>query len=211
VTCVHTVTNTGFSADTYIASTLSPLGWITSVEPSIVSLAPGSSGLVTITLAVPTSADAGLQHVLTVTARSTALPSVTASLTDTTTVLQVGGVSFSPSRSTPTVGGQLVQFQHTVLNTGNGLDTYTITATQSLNWGITIVPTTTNALPRGVYQTIQISIQVPPGATTVESNRIILRATSTFAPAIFEELVDIVGNPQYIDTRWHLIYLPAQR
>jgi uncharacterized membrane protein len=211
VTCVHTVTNTGFSSDTYLNTTLSQLGWSTAVAPALLFLEPGATGTVTITLAVPSSADAGLQHLLTFTARSTGLPSVSASLTDTTTVLQVGGVSFSPSRSTPTVGGQLVQFQHTVLNTGNGLDTYTITATQALNWGITIVPTTTNALPRGTYQTIQISIQVPPGATTVESNRITLRATSTFAPAIFEELVDIVGNTQYIDTRWHLIYLPAQR
>ena len=167
--------------------------------------------MVTITLAVPSSADAGLHHVLTINARSTALPSISQSLTDTTTVLQVGGVSFSPSRSTPTVGGQLVQFQHTVLNTGNGLDTYTITATQTLNWSITIVPTTTSTLSRGVYATVQVSIQVPAGATTVESNLIRLRATSKFAPAIFGDVEDTIGSPQNVGTRWYFIYMPNQR
>jgi hypothetical protein len=208
VTCVHTVTNTGFSSDTYLITTLSPLGWSTGVGPAILFLAPGATGTVTITLAVPSSADAGLQHVLTVKARSTALPSVSATLTDTTTVLQVADISFSPSRITPTVGGQLVQFEHTVLNTGNGLDTYTITATQALNWSVTVVPTTTNALPRGTYQTIQVSIQVPQGATTVVSNRIRLRATSKFTPAVFGQVEDIIGSPQFVDVRWQLIYLP---
>ena len=170
LTCVHTVTNTGFSADTSLITTLSPLGWSTAVAPALLFLAPGASGTVTITLNVPSSADAGLQHRLRFTARSTALPTVSQPLTDTTTVLQVAGISFSHGRITPTIGGQLVQFQHTVLNTGNGLDTYTITATQKLDWKITIVPTTTVALPRGTYQTIQVSIQVPPGATTVVSS-----------------------------------------
>jgi uncharacterized membrane protein len=211
LTCVHTVTNTGFSADTYLNSTLSPLGWSTAVAPAVLFLAAGASGTVTITLAVPSSADAGLQHTLTFNARSTALPSVSQSLTDTTTVLQVADLSFSPDRITPTVGGQLVQFEHTLLNTGNGLDTYTITATQVLNWNITVVPTTTNALPRGTYQTIQVSIQVPPGATTVESNRITLRATSTFAPAIYKEVNDVVGTPEFVGKRWRFMYLPAQR
>jgi uncharacterized membrane protein len=208
VTCVHTVTNTGFSPDTYLITTLSPLGWITAVAPAVLFLKAGATGTVTITLAVPTSADAGLQHALTITARSTGLPSVAQSLTDTTTVLQVAGVSFSPSRVTPTVGGQLVQFQHTVLNTGNGLDTYTITATQELNWSITLVPTTTNALPRGTYQTIQISIQVPSGATSAVSNRITLRATSRFTPAVFEELDDVIGSPGNGGVRLYFVYLP---
>ncbi len=210
VTCVHTIINTGFSADTYLVSVISPLGWSTSVAPAIVSLAAGSSSLVTITLAVPSSADAGLQHLLTVTPRSTALPSVSQTLTDTTTVLQVGGISFSPSRTAPTVGGQLLQFQHTLLNTGNGLDTYTITATQNLNWNITIVPTTTSALPRGTYQTIQVSIQVPPGATTVVTNRITLRATSKFTPAASEQLVDTIGTFNF-PGRVYFTYLPIQR
>jgi uncharacterized membrane protein len=208
VTCVHTVINTGFSTDTYIVSAVSPLGWSTSVAPAIVTLAPGSSSLVTITLAVPTSVDAKLQHHLIVTARSTALPSILQPLTDTTTIVQVADVSFSPSRITPTVGGQLVKFYHTVLNTGNGRDTYTITATQALNWSITIVPTTTNALPRGTYQTIEVSIQVPPGVTTVVSNRVTLRATSKVSPAIYGQLDDTIGSPQYVGIRWQFIHLP---
>jgi uncharacterized membrane protein len=210
VTCVHTITNTGFSSDSYLITTLSPLGWTTAVAPAVLFLNAGATGTVTVTLAVPTSADAGLQHVLTVNARSTGLPSLSKTLTDTTTVLQVGGVSFSPSRTAPTVGGQLIEFQHTVLNTGNGLDTYTITATQALNWSITIVPTTTNALPRGTYQTIQVLIQVPPGATAVETNQIRLRATSHFAPAIYDELVDTIGTSNFPTGRLYVVYLPAQ-
>jgi uncharacterized membrane protein len=211
VTCVHTVTNTGFSSDTYEISTISPLGWTTAVAPVILPLGPGASRTVTITLAVPSSAEAGLQHVLTFRARSTALPSLVQTLTDTTTVLQVAGVSFSPSRVTPTVGGQLVQFQHTVLNTGNGLDSYVISATQDLNWSVTIVPTTTSALPRGTYQTIQVSIQVPSGAASVVTNRITLRATSKLNPAVFEQLVDTIGIVGAPNARYRYVYLPVQR
>jgi CSLREA domain-containing protein len=210
LTCVHTVTNTGFSSDTYVITTLSPLGWSTAIAPAILFLTPGASQAVTITLAVPSTADAGLRHVLTFNARSTALLNVSQSVTDTTIVQQVAGVSFSPSRITPTIGGQLIQFQHDVLNTGNGLDSYTITATQTLNWNITIVPTTTNGLPRGTYQTIQVSIQVPPGAPTVVSNRITLRATSKLTPAVFGQLEDVIGSPQNVGQRWNVTYLPIQ-
>ncbi|HEU5102915.1 MAG TPA: NEW3 domain-containing protein, partial [Roseiflexaceae bacterium] len=211
LTCVHTIINTGFSPDTYLVSTLSPLGWSSAVAPALLFLAPGASGTVTITLTVPSSADAGLQHLLTVRARSTALPSVVQSLTDTTTILQLGGISFSPNRVAPTVGGQLLQFQHTLLNTGNGLDSYVITATQDLNWSITIVPTTTSALPRGTYQTVQVSVQVPSGATTVVTNRIRLRARSTFAPSLSEEVVDTVGVVGAPNFRYLYNYLPVQR
>jgi parallel beta-helix repeat protein len=210
LTCVHTIVNTGFSADTYLVSTLSPLGWSTAVAPALLFLAPGASGTVTITLTVPSSADAGLQHLLTVRARSTALPSIFQTLTDTTTILQLAGISFSPNRVAPTIGGQLLQFQHTLLNTGNGLDSYVITATQNLNWSITIVPTTTSALPRGTYQTIQVSVQVPSGATTVVTNRITLRARSTFAPSLSEEVVDMVGVVGAEGTRYLNTYLPVQ-
>lgn len=211
LTCVHTIVNTGFSPDTYRISTLSPLGWSTAVAPALLSLAPGASGTVTITLTVPSSADAGLQHLLTVRANSTALPSITQTLTDTTTILQLAGISFSPNRVAPTVGGQLLQFQHTLLNTGNGLDSYVITATQDLNWSITIVPTTTSALPRGTYQTVQVSVQVPSGATSVVTNRITLRARSTFAPALSEEVVDTVGIVGAPNVRYLNVYLPVQR
>jgi uncharacterized membrane protein len=211
LTCVHTVSNTGFSADTYLISTLSPLGWSTAVAPALLFLGAGASGTVTITLNVPSSAEAGLVHRLRFTARSTALPSVSQVLTDTTTVLQVAGVSFSPSRITPTIGGQLVEFQHTVLNTGNGLDTYTITATQTLDWKITIVPTTTVALARGTYQTIQVLVQVPAGASPIDHNEIILQATSKFAPAIFEKLEDRIGTFGDGPPRPLRVYLPVQR
>jgi parallel beta-helix repeat protein len=208
VTCVHTITNTGFSPDTYILSAVSPLGWGTSAAPAILFLAPGNSSLITVTLSVPTSAEAGLVHNLQFRAGSTALPSVFQLITDTTTVLQVAGVSFSPSRSAPAVGGQEVQFLHNVLNTGNGLDSYVITATQTLNWSITIVPTQTDTLPRGVYQPVQVKVQVPPGVTAASVNRITLRARSRFAPSVTDDLVDIIGSA---GAPGQVIYLPVIR
>ncbi|HJZ46419.1 MAG TPA: hypothetical protein VKE41_04610, partial [Roseiflexaceae bacterium] len=104
----------------------------------------------------------------------------------------------------------LLQFQHTLLNTGNGPDSYTISATQDLNWSITVVPTTTAVLSRGTYQTIQVSVQVPLGTTSLMTNRIILRATSKFAPGLSEEVVDIVGGVGEIPGRFHYRYMPIQ-
>jgi parallel beta-helix repeat protein len=209
VTCVHTITNAGSTPDNYVLTALSPLGWRTTISPPSVFLDPGASQTITVTLAVPTSADAGLQHVLQVKARSTAAPAFFSQLTDTTTVMQVGGVSFSPSRSAPLAGPQLLQFQHTVLNTGNGLDSYTITATQDLNWSITIVPTQTQALPRGTYQPILVQVQVPPGLLSVTVNRITLRATSTFTPTVYDELIDTVGTFGAPGVQYHSVFLPA--
>jgi uncharacterized membrane protein len=165
---------------------------------------------VTVTLTVPTSADAGLLHVLTVRVRSTALPSVFETLTDVTTILQVPGLSFSPNRVAPTIGGQLLQFQHTLLNTGNGVDSYVIDVTQDLNWNITILPSTTSALPRGTYQTIQVSVQVPPGTVSVVTNRIRLRARSTFAPSLSDEVVDTIGIFGAPGILYRYTYLPVQ-
>jgi CSLREA domain-containing protein len=203
----HLVTNTGLFSDTFAISGLSPLGWEISAAPPSVRLEPGATAPVTVTVLVPTSADAGIIHAAIITARSTSQPTIKDQATDTATVAQVAGVSISPSRVTQTVGGELIRFQHVVLNTGNGADSFVISATQDLNWTITVVPTSTLLLPRGVSFPVEVRIQVPEGTPAATTNRITVRAVSAFDPGVSDRLLDVVGSqlPQNQDRK---VYLP---
>jgi uncharacterized membrane protein len=201
------VTNTGLLSDTFLLSVLSPLGWDTEVAPPSVLLAPGASRQITVTVSIPTSAEAGLDHQGIVIARSTSQPSIMDQADIKATVLQVAGVSLSPSRVTATDPGKLIRFQHVLLNTGNGADRFLISATQEQNWTITIVPTQTVVLGRGVSYPVEIQVQVPPGTPVTTIDHITVRATSAFAPSVFDQLVDVIGAQFVQETNRH-IYLP---
>src|SRR5262249_5112544 len=93
----HTMTNTGLLTDTFTLSADSLLGWDVSVAPSSVTLLPGATARVTVTVLVPPGVDAGIEETTIVTARSITQPSKSYDqAADTSTVLQVAGVSISP-------------------------------------------------------------------------------------------------------------------
>ena len=206
VTCHHTITNTGSVSDTFALTLMLKLGWTSVYTPSSVLLAPGTTKTVTIGLLVPTSAPANVAEMLMLTARSTSFPSVTQQVTDTITVLQFAGVSFTPSMVHPPTPGQTITFQHTLQNIGNGLDSFNITASQDLNWQITITPIQTTSLAPGVNFPVQVQVQVPADATSKTLNRITVRATSVFSPTVFAQLTDTVGVP---NAPFETIYMPA--
>ncbi|HLF90720.1 MAG TPA: hypothetical protein VI451_17370, partial [Anaerolineales bacterium] len=85
ITYTHTLTNTGSISDTFELSYTSSQGW-TAVFSDSIRLNPGESALVTIALSVPPETPNGTVDQLIFTATSKTVPTVSASVTDTTTV-----------------------------------------------------------------------------------------------------------------------------
>jgi uncharacterized membrane protein len=205
ITCRHTITNTGSISGTFGLTLTSKLGWTATYTPSAVFLAPGSTKNITLTIVVPTSAPASVAEMLILTARSTQFPGVTRQVSDTITVLQFAGVSFTPSLVRPLTPGQTITFLHTLQNIGNGLDRFNITTSQDFNWPITVTPLQTASLAPGVNFPVEVRVQVPANVPPKTINRIKVRATSVFSPTVFMEVTDTVGAP---DAPFKALYLP---
>ena len=194
LTYAHTVTNIGLTSDVFNLSPLSSLGWEVSLSPSSLLLAPGASGTVSVTVVVPPTAPAGAVDTTVVTARSAGDPTVSGSARDATTVLQVAGVSFAPNRAAATSPPREITFRHTVTNSGNGVDSFTFTATQDLDWQVTIVPTRTVSLPRGASQFVTVVVRVPDGTPATAENQVRITAASVFDSATRATLVDTISQ-----------------
>jgi hypothetical protein len=84
---VHTVTNSGNAADTFDVTFTSSGRWAPpTVTPLSLTLAPGETALVTVTVTIPAGAALGEQDVTIVTVTSQTDTAVTDSATDTTTI-----------------------------------------------------------------------------------------------------------------------------
>ena len=209
MTCVHTITNSGFTADTFAVELLSSLGWSTTLSQASLPLAPGDSQAVTITIAVPTTAPAGALHKLRVRVSAASSPGLAPEVIDTIAVLQYAGVHFWPSWTRPLVPGASVELAHRLTNTGNGADDFTIEATQSLGWAISIAPSATIHLVAGASAPVTVTVQVPLDAPPAATNRVSVRATSVLSPTVYDDLIDIIGGPGGLPTPQQ--YLPLVR
>jgi parallel beta-helix repeat protein len=191
----HVITNTGPTSDTFIIAAQSNLGWNVSAAPSSVRLDPGETAVVTVTVEVPSYASAGVVDSTVVTITPLKLPRNASRATDTTTVLQFAGVSFSPSRVVESAAGVERTFEHTLVNLGNGPDVFAIEVTQQLNWSITVQPTRTVTLPRNGTYVIRMTVRVPDNVAPSTVNAIMLRAVSSFDPAVSDTAQDVISLP----------------
>lgn len=169
VTFTHTVTNIGSTSGTFTPSlTLSQgspwSGGLT--DPSSFSLNASESRVVTLTVTVPNAPipDAGTLVTATLTVQATGGSS--ASATSVTRVGLVPGFTLStasvPSLDLPP--GATAIFTHTLTNTGNGVDTFVVTATLSAGLENLIVsPTGPFLLARGASQQVVVQARVRDG------------------------------------------------
>jgi hypothetical protein len=86
-----TLRNAGMVEDTYILSASSGAGWTARVEPTSISLAPGSSGTATISVTIPKDASSGASMIVYV--RATSSGDVAVSASETCRVVAVSGVA----------------------------------------------------------------------------------------------------------------------
>lgn len=173
--------------------------------------------------AAPAGLQIGNQASATYTDASAVSRTVTSN-TVLTTVQQVASVSLAaPSSKTISPGGQ-VYYPHTLVNTGNGPDSYTLSQNNSGSFSFTsvlfyadvngdgvpdnAVPiTSTGALAAGqTFKFVAAGI-VPPTAVAGNSNTLVLTATSAFNGAVTASLNDsttvtgqaVVGVTQGLD------------
>ncbi len=92
------------------------------------------------------------------------------------------GVELSPTvQSAQAQPGDAVIYTHTLRNTGNVADSYSITASSTQGWAALTSPTIVNLSPSATA-TITIQVTVPATATTGMSDTATVQATSTLSP-----------------------------
>lgn len=196
VVYTHTIQNTGQRDDTFafLFPATTNLGYPISISQPSIFLPRGASAQILMTVEISSAAPAGAVSIFEVTARSVSDPNVSGKVTNTTTVQQLAGVDFSPSRLAPVAPARTVTFLHTLTNTGNGADGFTISATQDYTWTVTIVPTETAKLSRGGSVPVTVVVDIPPGTPPTTVNRIHLRASSGFDDSVQAQVTNTLSQ-----------------
>lgn len=111
------------------------------------------------------------------------------------------GVSLTPSaRSAQATPGDTVVYTHTLRNTGETPDTYTVTVSSTQDWAVLRSPGTVSLAPEATaVVTVEVSVpaMIPGGVEDVA----MVRATSWATPTVQAEAVDTT-------TVRHLLWLP---
>lgn len=179
----HTLTNIGTRQDTYQLATTDSLGWVTFASPSLVDLGPGASTVITVTIRVPDGLLVATQGFTRVKATSVARPTtVSDQATEQTTVLQQAAVELSPSQFpqvSPT-SGEVTLNSLLLFNRGNGRDTFDLTVSSDLGWGVSIDPPSQTLEALSSFPVVQVKVRVPVSITPGTASKVRITATSRF-------------------------------
>jgi uncharacterized membrane protein len=183
VSYVHTLTNSGGAAGTFTLSRATSQGWAGPPSPTSVTLAPGEHQTITVTVTVPPTAAAGALDQTTLTAT---LGGASQSQSDYTQAAQRFGVQITPDHSgqiTPTtVLSVSIDYTHTITNTGNGLDTISLSGTPSVAGARVSFPGgNTCTLAAGASCTRSVRITIPPNSSAPSDTTIVTATASNTA------------------------------
>lgn len=189
----HILTNTGNIADSYTLSAVSDQDWAVSVAPKTVSLQPGDSEVIIVEVTVPAGAQTDgfaptLVDVTTVTADSDN-SSAQDSATNTTTINSSAAVSLEPDQSEIVPAGTSLTYEHTLTNEGNQSDSFTVTATSSMDWLVSYGPQNVT-LAAGDSATVMVTVTVPAGANPGDEDETVITATSLNDPLVNDSATD---------------------
>jgi uncharacterized membrane protein len=204
----HLLTNTGDGPDEFALTWVSAPNWGPTITPALVSLGAGESAQVTMTLLVPPGAGS-LTNVTTITATSTISPAFAARVVDTTTVSgppAVLSVTLETDEAGSGPAGAVLEYVHTVRNTGEVVDGYEVTAVSSLGWLVTVKPTQLSLNPDESAQ-VMVVVNVPAGALPGAVDQTVVTARSTTNPAISDSVTDTTTVEEGLPTETTL-YLP---
>ncbi|GAB4161974.1 MAG: hypothetical protein Fur0021_35800 [Candidatus Promineifilaceae bacterium] len=189
----HTLRNTGDFSDTYTLSAVHESippggGFNHEVQPADpILLAPGESALVSFAISggLP-----GYVDETTLTAVSTA-NGASRAVVDTTTISHTAGVAIGEPQTSVGVPGSAVHYHHTLTNTGDGVDAFTLTLLDSAppDWQVTIWPTATGFVLPGATVPFTVTVMVPADALsgTQHTAAVLAEAHTPYASAILTD------------------------
>ncbi|MEI6776765.1 MAG: hypothetical protein WCK70_07670 [Chloroflexales bacterium] len=186
----HTLTNTGNTAIAYdITASNSDAGFSQTQQVTgspTAKLNPGQTATITVTIHLPTGVPGGTSNstTLQVTKLGTSAP-ILASATDISRIGDSYGVLITPDRIGVGYPNATLVFTHTVTNVGISVDTYTVTATNSISWGEGVTPDQFTLAP-GASQVISVMIDVPNDNNTPAGtiNQGLVRVVSNINPKV---------------------------
>jgi uncharacterized repeat protein (TIGR01451 family) len=184
LTYTVTVTNTGTASDTYTLTkndSAAP-SWSPSLSKDTVGpLAPGASGTAQLSVTIPAGTAEGVSHTITVTATSQASTTVKANASCVALAIEAIHprvvVTISPSSRENENGGTL-RYTVTVTNAGNVADDYTLSATDTLGWSLTL-PSSIADVARNEDRTVTLTVGISDNAADGDSSTITVTATSS--------------------------------
>jgi hypothetical protein len=175
VTYTLQVANLGDAEDTFDI-TASGL-WTTTVLDPVVTLPPSGVADVMVEVEIPLDAMAGDSDMATITATSQGDPTVSDTVDLTTTANQVYGVELTPETDAMLgAPGERVEYTLTLMNTGNGPDTYEI-AYSGNTWNVHL-PVELVMVDAGDSVAVIVHVDIPAGAADGDFDVADITATS---------------------------------
>jgi uncharacterized membrane protein len=173
----HTLTNTGNVTTTYTLNVTSvPGGWSAPLVTSedLTDVPPAATRAVTLTVQTPPLEPAGGPFDIVLQAAAQGAPTVTASVTDSTTIIGADAARFTPENAAQslTAGTDPVTATYALnlFNTGNTTISYTLSldpASLPDGWTASVIPTTTVVLAPSLVSSTPVTVSViaPAGAS----------------------------------------------
>ncbi|MCP5098346.1 MAG: hypothetical protein GY943_22585, partial [Chloroflexi bacterium] len=195
-TYTHLITNTGDADDSYTLtmdnqSIPAGGGFTYALSPTTTPVVTQGESI-TVTFVITGGLPGYIDQTI-ITATSSTL--ISQSVMDTTTVSQTAGVDIETSQSSVGSPGQAVTYTHVLTNTGDGIDSFTISPLTAVppNWTVTVSPTQTGILtPLGTFP-FTVTVNIPPGTVsdTVHTVEIQAIATDPFASDILTDTTTV--------------------
>jgi serine protease AprX len=106
-----------------------------------------------------------------------------------TNIAAVYNLALTPDYNRFTVAGSTITYTHTLTNTGNMADAYTLQLTSSMGWASLLSPTTLNVSP-GKSVKVLVVINVPQNVIFPQIETSTLNISSKTKPGIFTSVTD---------------------
>ncbi len=175
-THVFAVANDASSTETFILSFDAPPEWGVLGAPTSITIGAGGEETLFVTFTLPSGALAG-QYTVILTATSENDPTATATSTASVIVTPTREIELLPPMGASVTPGDAIEYEFVLINGGNLQDSFSINATSSKGFPITI---STRAVPLAPQERVTIHVRMDVAAGTAPGRDVLtLTATST--------------------------------